>query len=368
MTPEPATLEPVSIARATAAARRRPPVSRYDLTRADFERLLGSAAGYRVDQLWESLYRRFEEPARARGLPRELRERLAGEPSLSPALELEAESVADSGDTVKWLFRCAGAAEVETVLMHHPRRSTACVSSQAGCAMACAFCATGQAGFRRHLGVGEILEQVVRAARAARERGRRLDHVVVMGMGEPLANYDNVLDALRRVVRDVGIGARRLTVSTVGVVPGIRRLAREPLQLNLAVSLHAANDPLRDRLVPLNRRYPIGVLVEACEEYLAATHRRISLEWALIDGVNDRSSDADELAAIARRLRAHVNLIPLNPTPGYHARGTSAQGVRAFGDRLAGAGVNVTVRRTRGRSIDAACGQLAARASAGARS
>ncbi len=343
-------------------------MSRYELTRADLARLLEGAPSYRVDQLWEALYGRFEEPGGATGLPRVLRERLAGEPSLAPALELVDESLADGGETVKWLFACSGSARIETVLMHHPRRSTVCVSSQAGCAMGCAFCATGQAGFRRHLGVGEILEQVVRAARAARDRGRRLDHVVVMGMGEPLANYDNVLEALRRVRHDVGIGARRLTVSTVGFVPGIRRLAREPLQLNLAVSLHAANDPLRDRLVPLNRRYPLGQLIEACEEYLEATRRRISLEWALIGGVNDRPADAEELAAIARRLRAHVNLIPLNPTPGFPAPGTPEQGVRAFAERLGSAGVNVTVRRTRGRSIDAACGQLAARASGAARS
>jgi 23S rRNA (adenine2503-C2)-methyltransferase len=226
--------------------------------------------------------------------------------------------------------------------------------------MACGFCATGQAGFERNLTTGEIVEQVVRAARAARQSGRRVSNVVFMGMGEPFANYDRTWRAVERLHGDVGISARHLTLSTVGIVPGIRRLAAEALPVNLAVSLHAANDQLRDELVPINRRYPIAALAEACREYLAAKNRRLSFEWALIAGVNDRPTDADELAAIARPLRAHVNLIPLNPTPGYRTVGAPLDVVHAFRDQLTALGVNATVRRNRGTDIDAACGQLRA--------
>jgi 23S rRNA (adenine2503-C2)-methyltransferase len=293
-------------------------------------------------------------------LPRPLREHL--DRALRPTLEMAAESVADSGRTIKWLWALDDGARVETVLMHYPERATVCVSSQAGCAMGCSFCATGQAGFARHLSTGEIVEQVIRARRAAHPS--RLSNVVFMGMGEPLANYDRVWGAIERLHDDVGLSARHLTISTVGVVPGIRRLARATLPVNLAVSLHAANDALRNTLVPLNRRYPIPVLAEACRQYLTAKGRRLSFEWALIDGVNDHPSDATELAQLARSLGAHVNVIPLNPTPGYPRRGTPPAGVRLFRDQLLTLGVNVTVRRNRGTDIDAACGQLAARPAA----
>jgi 23S rRNA (adenine2503-C2)-methyltransferase len=242
--------------------------------------------------------------------------------------------------------------------MRYRDRVTVCVSTQAGCAMGCQFCATGQAGFQRHLTQGEIVEQVAAAMRAAQPR--RLSHVVFMGMGEPLANYDNVWAAVTRLHGEMGLSARHLTLSTVGIVPGIRRLAEETLPVNLAVSLHAANDALRDELVPINRRYPIGLLAQACAEYVAASGRRLSIEWALIDGVNDREGDAVELADFARPLGAHVNLIPLNPTPGYAVVGSPAQSVRRFRDRLKTFGINATVRVTRGVEIDAACGQLAA--------
>jgi 23S rRNA (adenine2503-C2)-methyltransferase len=207
---------------------------------------------------------------------------------------------------------------------------------------------------------------VVLAARRARHDGRRLGNVVFMGMGEPLANYDRVWPAVERLHHDLGLSARHLTLSTVGLVPGIRRLAAEALPVNLAVSLHAANDGLRDELVPVNRRYPLSVLVGACADYLRAKGRRLSFEWALIDGTNDRRSDARELADLARSLPlpAHVNLIPLNPTPGYPTRGTPPDGVHRFRGWLRDLGVNATVRRNRGADIDAACGQLAAGARA----
>src|SRR5687768_16017977 len=219
-------------------------------------------------------------------LPKALRARLAE--ALPPALTVAHESVSEGGDTVKWLWTLADGAQVETVLMLYADRATVCVSSQAGCAMACGFCATGQAGFERHLTAGEIVEQVARAARRSVDDGRRLDNVVFMGMGEPLANYDATWAAVERIHDDLGLGARHLTISTVGIVPGIRRLAEERLPVNLAVSLHAADDALRDELVPINRRYPLRDLLAACRDYLAAKNRRVSFEWALIDGTNDR--------------------------------------------------------------------------------
>ncbi len=334
--------------------------TRYDVDRAQLGELLDDEPRYRVDQVWNGLYAERRAPEELTTLPKALRARLAEE--LPSALRPVAESTSDGGDTVKWLWELGDGATVETVLMHYPDRSTVCVSTQAGCAMGCGFCATGQAGFERNLGVGEIVEQVVAAWRRAEDGtpSRRLSNVVFMGMGEPLANYDRTWAAVTRIHDDLGLGARHLTISTVGIVPGIRRLAAEALPVNLAVSLHAANDRLRDELVPINRRYPLAELRAACEEYLVAKHRRLSFEWALIDGVNDRGSDVDELAAYARPLRAHVNLIPLNATPGWPTTGSPPERVTAFRDRLRALGVNATVRANRGTDIDAACGQLRA--------
>ncbi|HEX5945522.1 MAG TPA: 23S rRNA (adenine(2503)-C(2))-methyltransferase RlmN [Acidimicrobiales bacterium] len=335
--------------------------SRYDLDRDALAELLDGEPRYRVDQVWDGLHRQLAEPAELTTLPKALRARLDAE--LPAALTPVAESTDRHGDTVKWLFELDGGARVETVLMHYKDRTTVCVSSQAGCAMGCGFCATGQAGFQRQMTTGEIVEQVVRAARRSRDSGRRLGNVVFMGMGEPMANYERVWPAIERLHGDLGLSARHVTVSTVGLVPGIRKLAAEDLPVNLAVSLHAANDELRNELVPINKRYPLSVLMGACADYLRAKGRRLSFEWALIDGTNDRLSDARELAELARTLplAAHVNLIPLNPTPGYPTRGTPREGVALFRQRLADLGVNATVRRNRGTDIDAACGQLAAR-------
>src|SRR5580658_7082546 len=289
-------------------------------------------------------------------LPESLRATLAA--ALPRALTEVTQQSADDGETTKWLWALHDGAKVETVLMRYPDRVTVCVSTQAGCAMRCQFCATGQAGFQRQLTQGEIVEQVAAAMREATPR--RVSNIVFMGMGEPLANYDRVWGAVVRLHDDMGLSARHLTLSTVGIVPGIRRLALESLPVNLAVSLHAANDSLRDELVPINRRYPLSVLATACAEYVAASGRRLSIEWALIDGVNDRSLDATELAAFAVPLGAHVNLIPLNPTPGYAVVGSPPARIRRFRDDLGALGVNATVRVTRGAEIDAACGQLAA--------
>jgi len=340
-------------------------VARYDLGREELAELLDGEPRYRVEQVWDGLYRQLVAPGELSSLPARLRRRLEAEGAMSPALRLVTVSRADRGSTVKWLWELADGARVETVLMDYGTRSTVCVSSQAGCAMGCGFCATGQAGFSRHLSVGEIVEQVVAAGTDRRDasdgRPLRPGNVVFMGMGEPMANYPRVWAAVERLHGDLGISARHITISTVGVVPGIRRLARESLPVNLAISLHAANDGLRNELVPLNRRYPIAELMAAARDYLGATGRRISFEWALIAGVNDRASDAAQLAELALPLGAHVNLIPLNPTPGYPTVGSSPAAVGAFRDRLVTIGVNATVRRNRGTRIDAACGQLAAR-------
>jgi 23S rRNA (adenine2503-C2)-methyltransferase len=334
--------------------------TRYGIDRAHLAELLRNSPRYRVDQVWHGLYGQARPLDELTNVPRSLRDSLVDE--LPLALVEQRASVSDDGDTVKLLWSLHDGALVETVLMHYRDRATVCVSTQAGCAMACAFCATGQAGYQRNLDRGEIVEQVMRARQRSHRSANEHPNVVFMGMGEPLANYDHTWAAIEVLHHDAGLSARNLTVSTVGIVPGIKRLARERLPVNLAVSLHAANDALRDSLVPINRRYPIAEVIDACRDYFAVKRRRVSFEWAMIDGVNDRPSDASELAALAKSLRAHVNLIPLNPTPGYAVRGTPLPQVRAFRDRLRELGVNATVRRNRGTDIDAACGQLRATA------
>jgi 23S rRNA (adenine2503-C2)-methyltransferase len=317
---------------------------------------------YRAEQLRAWLY---ETPvlttAAMTNLPSPLRDSI----DLWP-FTVESEQVADSGRTVKWLMRAPDGASIEAVVMGYARRTTLCISSQAGCAMACTFCATGQFGFERHLLAGEIVAQVAYAAAHLRAHGlagspARITNVVFMGMGEPLANYANLRTAINRFTGVMGMSARSITVSTVGVAPAIRRLAAEPWRVNLAVSLHAADDELRNRLVPLNKRYPLEEVIAATDFFVTETGRRASIEWTLISGVNDGDDQADKLAAIARRLRAHINVIALNPTPLTDDRPPSGAAMRGFLDRLTRAGANVTLRDTRGRDIDAACGQLRAR-------
>ncbi|HEY5274564.1 MAG TPA: 23S rRNA (adenine(2503)-C(2))-methyltransferase RlmN [Acidimicrobiales bacterium] len=337
-------------------------MSRYDLGLDELADLLGDAPRFRAQQLYNGLYTSLAEPGEIHVLPAPIRRELAANEGLKPALLLAREASADDGATTKWLFRLDGDDFIETVLMHHPKHSTACISSQAGCAMACQFCATGDAGYSRQLSVGEIVEQVVWAARSARASGRRLNNVVFMGMGEPMSNLPRVFGAVERIIGDLGIGARHLTISTVGIIPGIDAFAKRPEQVNLAVSLHAANDELRDELIPINRRYPLARLYDSLERYMATTHRRVTFEWALMDGVNDRDSDVEELAEFALGLSAHVNVIPLNATVGADSRGlrgSPAQRVRSFCDALTARRVNATIRRTRGSEIAAACGQLA---------
>ena len=339
--------------------------SRYALHRAELDALLAEAGEprYRVEQVWDALYRQRVPLEDATALPRALRKQLTEE--LPLALDPVVESVGDSGATHKWLWTCrAGGAQIETVLMRYPTRATVCISSQAGCAMACTFCATGQAGFERHLDAGEMVEQVLRAAHASPQP---VTNVVFMGMGEPLANYDATWAAVERLHADVGLSARHLTISTVGIVPGMRALARERLPVTLAVSLHAPHDELRDTLVPVNRRYPLAEVMEAASEYGQARGRRVSFEYACIAGVNDQLDLAPVLARLLRPLGplgAHVNLIPLNPTAGFTGVAPSSPRIQAFARALRGLGVNATVRRNRGIDIDAACGQLRSRLAA----
>ena len=253
---------------------------------------------------------------------------------------------------------------VEVVLMGYPDRVTVCISSQVGCAMDCGFCATGQMGLMGNLSAGEIAAQVVWARREAAKlpdtTPQRLSNVVFMGMGEPMANYARVRDAITQLTDPAGMrmGARHITVSTVGLIPGIRSLAVDHPQVGLAVSLHAATDELRDTLVPINRRYPLEELEAAMRAWRGSAGRRPSIEWAMIDGTNDSDEQAILLAPIAHRLRAHVNLIPLNPTPGWPTQPSPPARIRSFVRVLKAGGVNVTVRDTRGSDIDAACGQL----------
>jgi 23S rRNA (adenine2503-C2)-methyltransferase len=329
--------------------------SAYELTRDELTGLLAGEPKYRVDQIWQGIWEQDRFPEEITKISKSLREKLTAE--LPLALEVANDVSTDEGTTRKWVYRLHDGYTIETVLMNYDDRVTVCISTQAGCAMGCTFCATGQAGFSRQLTLGEVVEQVVRAGRAAAPR--RISNIVFMGMGEPLANYDVTVGTIRALHHERGLSARNLTVSTVGIAPAIERLALEGLPLTLAISLHVANDAERDELIPINKRYNLERLYQACEVWRNETGRRISLEWALISGVNDTDQALYELAEYARPLGAHVNLIPLNPTPGYLVIGSPASRVRYFRDELEELGVNATVRRTRGRTIDAACGQLA---------
>lgn len=270
---------------------------------------------------------------------------------------------ADGGLTTKLLYRLEGGHTVEAVIMRYQRRSTLCISSQVGCPIGCPFCATGKGPFGRNLKAHEISDQAVDAARRLAAEGRRLSHVVFMGMGEPLANYAAVVEAVRRIVdpQGLGISPRRITISTAGLVPRIHQLATEGLPVTLAISLHAARDELRDVLVPVNRRYPLASLVAAADRFAERTGRRVSYEWVLLAGVNDTERDARELGRLLRGHLAHVNLIPFNPVQGAPYQEPEAAAVHHFAAQLRALGLNVTLRDTRGREGEAACGQLRAR-------
>jgi 23S rRNA (adenine2503-C2)-methyltransferase len=336
----------------------------YDLSLADITARLAEwgEPAFRARQVYSQLWRRSATYEGMTDVAPALRERLGEE--LPLGVELLDERTADRGATRKVLLRLGGRHVIETVLMGYRDRATACVSSQSGCAMGCTFCATGQMGLMNNLSSGEIAAQVVWARREAAKlpasTPRRLTNVVFMGMGEPFANERHALGAVARLTDPAGmrLGSRHIAISTVGVVPGIGRLADANDQVRLAVSLHAADDDLRNELVPANRLWPLDVLETAIAEWRERTHHRPSIEWAMIDGVNDSDEQAGKLAPIAFRLHAHVNLIPLNPTPGWSMRPSRPARIRGFVRVLERSGVNVTVRDTRGREIEAACGQL----------
>jgi 23S rRNA (adenine2503-C2)-methyltransferase len=354
-----------------APRRGKPPRHLADLTPA--ERKAAAEAlgqpGFRARQVAGHYYSRLvDDPAEWTDVPAAQREALAAA-FTPPLLGLIKQVGCDGGDTLKQVWRLFDGALVESVVMRYPGRATVCISSQAGCGMNCPFCATGQAGLTRNLSAGEIVDQAVAAARAL-ARGEvgdgpaRLSNVVFMGMGEPLANYGPVVAALRALTAPapdgLGLSARGITVSTVGLVPRIRSLADEGMPVTLAVSLHAPDDGLRDTLVPVNTRWKVAEVLDAAWEYARRSGRRVSIEYALIKDVNDQAWRADLLGRLLRGKLVHVNLIPLNPTPGSQWTASRPQDEREFVRRLEAHGVAVTVRDTRGREIDGACGQLAA--------
>jgi 23S rRNA (adenine2503-C2)-methyltransferase len=311
--------------------------------------------------IWQPYVGDFEG---LRQLPAALRRDLTSEFAFS-TVSIATELVADAGETIKLLCRLADGQTIETVAMETParsdsrRRSTVCVSSQVGCAVGCPFCATGHMGLRRNCTAAEIVDQVRAASSALHRRGLGpVTHIVFMGMGEPLANVSATLESLRVLTVDGGISPRRITVSTSGVVPGIQQLAASGMPVTLAVSLHAATDELRDRLVPINRTYPLGMVLDAASRYAEQSGRRISFEWCLIGGMNDSMEQAEGLRDLARRAQAHINVIPMNRIEGSPWGPPDPEVARRFLSALRGA--RVTVRDTRGGDADAACGQLRA--------
>jgi 23S rRNA (adenine2503-C2)-methyltransferase len=347
-----------------APRRGKPPRHLADLDLAE-RRAAVVAAGepaYRADQLSRHYFgRTVTDPAEMTDLPAASRDRLA-EVLLPPLLTEVRTQECDDGETRKTLWRLHDGALVESVFMRYPNRVTMCVSSQAGCGMACPFCATGQAGLTRNLSTAEIVEQIVRGGRG------EVDNIVFMGMGEPLANYPALSRALRRITdpspAGLGIGQRHVTVSTVGLVPAIDRLIAEDLQVTLAVSLHAPDDELRDTLVPVNTRWKVAEVLDAAWRYAGATGRRVSIEYAMIRDINDQPHRAKLLGQLLKGKLVHVNLIPLNPTPGSVWTASEPGREQEFVKVLRAAGVATTVRDTRGREIDGACGQLAAETTA----
>ncbi|MFQ6015100.1 MAG: 23S rRNA (adenine(2503)-C(2))-methyltransferase RlmN [Anaerolineae bacterium] len=336
-----------------------------DLSYPQLEKLLTSweEPSYRTQQLWEWLYHSLADDfSQMSNLPRELREKLEEAVTLQPLGVLD-QITSPSGLTQKLLLGLADGETIESVLMRYRRRNSVCVSTQVGCAIGCPFCATGQSGFTRNLTPGEIVGQVLHFARLLGMDGQKVTNVVLMGMGEPLANYEAMWQAVEVLHdrRGFNLGARRITISTAGLVPGIQRLSGEELQVGLAISLHAAEDRLRDDLVPLNRRYPLAQLMEACQSYVERTGRRITIEYALIHGINDDIGQAQALGQLLQGLNCQVNFIRLNPILESEWQPSSRKRVGAFQAMLDGYGIRSTVRVRRGIDIQAGCGQLRSR-------
>jgi len=323
---------------------------------------------FRGKQVWDGLYKNlWTTPEEFTNLSKSLREKM-GELLKFDVLKPVVTQESKDGDTRKTLFELHDGQQIETVIMHYDReegqdRNTVCISTQVGCGMGCKFCATGQMGFKRQLSSGEIVAQVIYAARELQDAGETLTNVVVMGMGEPFHNYETTLEALARLNDENGFnfGARRFTISTVGLVPLIWKFADAGVQYNLAISLHAAEDELRSSMLPINDKHPINKLLEACRYYVEQTSRKITFEWALIEGVNDTPEQAYILARKLKGLMCHVNAIPLNPTQGFHGQSTDNDRAKIFKETLEQVGITCTIRAHRGIDIQAGCGQLASR-------
>ena len=339
------------------------------LSAAELEQWLAEhdAPPYRRTQIWAWLARGVTSFDAMNDVPKALRIALEHDFRVT-SLRPIAISQADRGLTTKTLFELEGGHSVEAVVMRYTDRSTLCISSQAGCPIGCPFCATGKFPFGRNLKAHEIVEQALDAERVLAAEGRRLSHVVFMGMGEPMANYRAVVTSVRQLSDPelLGISPRRIVVSTSGLIPRIAQLGEEEIPVTLAISLHAARDELRDVLVPINRKYPVRDLVDSAQAYAGKTKRRVSYEWVMLAGVNDTARDAKELGALLHGKLAHVNLIPFNPVDDTPYRAPDRASIRAFKEAIQAKGLNVTVRDTRGREADAACGQLHERVMRGA--
>ena len=347
----------------TAVSNNTKKINLYDLSYAELQSFLIELGQpkYRAKQVWEWLYKKFANSFdEMHNLPKGLRTALANHSDFGQTQEPFYAQNSSDKHTKKVLFRLKDDQLIETVLMRYEKRNTICISSQAGCAMGCVFCATGQMGFMRNLSVGEIVGQFAFFAHELAKEGERVSNVVMMGMGEPLHNYRNTLAAVDRMTNPTGIGLgnRKITISTVGMIPAIKRYADEKRQTPLAISLHAATDAERTKLIPVNKKWPIGELMEACRYYINQTGRRITFEWALIRGENDTVEQGELLGQLLKGLLCHVNLIPLNLTNGYDGRPSDPESVQAFRERLTAHGVSNTVRVRRGLDIQAGCGQL----------
>lgn len=321
-------------------------------------------AGFRADQIWQGVYIHLKTDFdQFTTLPASLRQRLAEDYTLQSLVPVDQLSSSD-GQTTKMLFQLPDGSQIESVLMKYDKRRTLCISTQAGCAMGCTFCATGQMGFTRNLSSGEIIAQVLYFARLLAEQEEKVTNIVYMGMGEPFHNYNATLASIDTLNHPKGLklGARRFTISTVGLIPAIQRFTKENRQVNLAISLHAATDELRASMLPVNNRYPIADLISACNEYVDATHRRITFEWALIQNVNDTEEQANKLVELLKGMLCHVNVIPLNPTNKFTGRRSENNRVKNFQQILEDNGIPCTVRIRRGIDIQAGCGQLASKA------
>ena len=335
-------------------------INLYELSDTELEQKLIAMGQpkFRAKQVVQWVYEKgvhdFEEMT---NLPKALRETLK-QSFCFGTLSIDLEQVSKDG-TCKRLYRLHDNKLVESVLMpYKDGRRTACISSQAGCAMGCTFCATGQMGFARHLSAEEIFEQAQRFSQELQQRGERLSNIVLMGMGEPFHNYDAVVEAIHLLKDRLGIGARKITVSTVGLAPKIRAFAKEGLQVKLAISLHSTLDEERSAIMPINRKYPIEELMAACREFVDSTNRRITFEYALINGQNDTPEEATRLRNLLQGLMCHVNVIPLNPTAGFDGAPSDPVRIQTFIDILEAGNIPATIRVRRGIDIDAGCGQL----------